>query len=88
MVGQPRDSQDEGILAEGGYKGGELLPVAANIQGHADELGDVSREDGSSVDHFEGTWDTEGVPGQIVLAYKLLVYKGEARGSTVEERMS
>ena len=88
MVGQPQDSQNKGVLVEGGYKGGELLPVAANFQGHADELGDVSREDGSSVDHFEGTWDTEGVPGLIVLAYKLLVYEGEARGSTVEERVS
>ena len=88
MVGQPRNSQDEGVLAEGGYEGSELLPVPANIQGHADEFCDVSREDGLSVNYFEGRWDTEGVLGQIVLAYKLLVYKGEARGSTVEERMS
>jgi hypothetical protein len=88
MVGQPRDPQNEGILPEGGYEGGELLPVATNIQGHADELGDVSREDGSPVNHLEGTGDTEGIPRQIVLAYKLLVYEGKARGSTIEERMS
>ena len=55
------------------------------FHGHreADDFGDVAGAYGAAIDDLECPGCAELIAGQIVLAYKLLVYEGIARGTAV-----
>ena len=59
--------------------------MSVDVQAHLGHVGNVSRVDWSAVDNLETAGVPKGVQREVVLLGEVLVDKGKAGGTTVDQ---
>ena len=66
-------------MSKGGKECWQFFFMVSDLDEDVHYMVDVSGGYGSPVDHIEGSWGSEFVFRQVVLACKILIYKGISR---------
>jgi len=83
MAAEPGDTEDDGVVAEGGNEHRQVLKVVVNLEGNFADVGDVARGDGTAINNFQSTGFSEREKRQVVLTREVLVHKRESSRTTV-----
>ena len=87
MDAEPRDTEDEPIVAKLRDKGFQGLVMIIDRKVEGGKVGDVARFYWPAVDNFKDAGVLQLVQGEMVMAGKRLVYESNASRATVNQRM-